>query len=352
MTLEKRFFIKASIAISLVAFAALYAVSGHAATTEPEHRPIRIVGSSTVYPFSASAAEQFGEGGQFATPIVEQTGTGGGIQFFCDGSGYQYPDIVNASRPMKPEEREYCAENGVKNITEISLGYDGIVLANSKEAKPLTLAVNELFLALAKDVPQDGKLVPNFYQNWSDIDKRLPDRKIEIYGPPHTSGTRDAFEEIVMEKACKAFPIFAEQNTDKEKLKKACRAVREDGFFVEQGENDNVIIQKLKNNPDAFGIFGYAFMEQNLDKVQGVLMDGIEPTFSNIADGSYPVARSLFVYVKDNHVEAVPGMVAYLQELTSEEAIGEDGYLTLEGLIPLPEVLQEEQREKVQKLIR
>ncbi len=333
----------------------LIAASSLAANMSPPEtsssaQAIHIVGSSTVYPFSASAAEQFGEIGEFPTPIIEENGTGGGLNIFCSSIGPDSPDMTNASRPIKADEIEKCAANGIKDITEIKLGYDGIVVSNAKEAKPINLSVRDLFLALAKDVPVKGTLQPNPYRQWSDVNPDLPKRDIEFYGPPNTSGTRDAFEEIVMESACKAFPEYAAAYSDKDKAKAACRAIREDGVFAEQGENDNVIVQKLRANHKAFGIFGFGFLEQNLDKVRGLAIEGAEPTFENIADGSYPIARSLFVYVKNAHVGEVPGMVEFLEELTSPEAIGEEGYLSLDGLIPLPDVLQEQTRERVAAL--
>lgn len=336
--------------VSFLGAAALAGTSMEMSEKGAKTHAIHIVGSSTVYPFSASAAEQFGEIGEYPTPVVEQTGTGGGINIFCSGEGPETPDMVNASRPIKPEERERCATNGIADVTEITIGYDGIVLAIAKESEKMVLSEKDIFLALAKDVVVDGKLTSNPYHSWKEVNPQLPDRKIEIYGPPHTSGTRDAFEEIVMEKACKAYPEFAAAYTDKDEYKSRCRALREDGVFVEQGENDNVIVQKLQANPTALGIFGYAFLDENRDKINGVPIEGAEPTFENIADGSYPVARSLYVYVKDSHIGQVPGMVEYLEELTSPEAMGDDGYLALEGLIPLPEVLQEQSRAKVASL--
>lgn len=311
---------------------------------------IHIVGSSTVYPFTSSAAEQFGALGEFSAPIVEATGTGGGIKIFCSGAGADTPDMTNASRPMKDAEKQECAKNGVKDVTEITLGFDGIVIANAKEGKPLALTTKALFMALAKDVPVDGKLAPNPYKTWKDVDASLPDKKIEIYGPPPTSGTRDAFVEIVMEKGCGQFKEFETAYPDGDVRKEKCHLLREDGAFIEAGENDNIIVQKLKANHDAFGIFGYSFLEENAGAVQGATIDGIAPDFEHIADGSYPVARSLYIYVKNAHIGKKEGMVEFLEELTSEDAIGEDGYLPAIGLIPLPEEKQEKVREIVEKL--
>lgn len=298
---------------------------------------INLVGSSTVYPFVTVAAEEFGNSTDFSTPVVEATGTGGGFKLFCEGLGESTPDISNASRPMEDSEKVLCAKNGVKDITEIKIGFDGIVLANSKEAEQYNLSKNQLFLALAKQVPINGKLVDNPYQNWSDIDPSLPAEKIEIYGPPTTSGTRDAFTELVMEEACKDLPEFEAAYPDKKVRGKTCQLMREDGHYIEAGENDNLIVQKLRSNPRALGIFGYSYLEENGDTIHGSIVDGEEPTFENISDGSYSLCRSLFVYLKNGHIGKTPGLLEFLTELVSTEAAGEYGYLSGKGLIPLPE---------------
>ncbi len=301
---------------------------------------VYIVGSSTVYPFSTVVAERFGRGGSFKTPKVESTGTGGGMKLFCDGIGVDYPDISNASRAIKGSEIESCARNGVTEIIEVKIGYDGIVVANAAAAEPVSLSRRAIFLALAKQVPgdEDGKLVANPYQRWNQIDPSLPDAKIEVLGPPPTSGTRDAFVELGMEGGCQAFPwIKALKDSDENRYKSICHTVREDGAYVEAGENDNLIVQKLEANPDAFGIFGFSFLDQNGEKVQGAAIDGAEPTFDAIADGSYPVSRPLYFYAKKAHVDVIPGLRGFLREFTSERAWGEDGYLTYRGLIPLPD---------------
>jgi phosphate transport system substrate-binding protein len=307
---------------------------------------IRIVGSSTVFPFSTAVAEQFGQTSGFATPVVESTGSGGGLKLFCAGVGEKHPDMTNASRKIKDSEIETCASNGVKDVTEVKVGFDGIVLANSKAGEPVSLTIPQIFTALAKEVEVDGNLVANPYTTWDEIDPGLPNAKIKVLGPPPTSGTRDAFVELVMEKGCEAFPaIAALEETDEEKFEAVCATMREDGAFVEAGENDNLIVQKLEANPAAFGIFGFSFLDQNLDKMQGNLVDGVDPTFENIAAGDYPVSRSLFFYVKNAHVGVIPGMEEYVTEFTSEAAYGEDGYLTDKGLIPLPE----EEREAIRQ---
>ena len=300
---------------------------------------IRIVGSSTVYPFATAVAEEFGRSTEFKTPIIESTGTGGGMKLFCAGVGVEHPDLTNASRRIKQSEVDLCGANGVDEITELKVGYDGIVLANSKQTQPFQLTLRQVFLALAKDVPApSGQLIPNPNKTWQDVDPALPDRKIEVLGPPPTSGTRDAFNELALEGGCKTFPeLAALKSSDKDRYKQVCRSVREDGAYVEAGENDNLIVQKLVANPDALGIFGFSFLDQNGDRIQGGLIGGVEPTFDNIADGKYPVSRSLYVYVKNAHVDSIPGIRDYIVEFTSEKAVGEFGYLADRGLIPAPD---------------
>lgn len=308
---------------------------------------ISIVGSSTVYPFATVVAEQFGKTTDFKTPKIESTGSGGGFKLFSAGVGVEHPDITNASRRIKKSECEKCVENGVTEVVEIKIGYDGIVMANSKNAEPITLSRKDIFLALAKEVPnpsgEEGKLVANPYKTWKDVNPELPEVKIEVLGPPPTSGTRDAFVELAMEAGAKEFAwIKALKKEDKDKFKQISHTVREDGAYVEAGENDNLIVQKLDANPAALGIFGFSFLDQNTDKVQGAFVDGVQPAFDAIADGSYPLSRSLFFYVKKAHVGTIPGMQEYLIEFTSEKAWGDEGYLTEKGLIPMPK----EEREK------
>ena len=299
---------------------------------------IRIVGSSTVYPFATAVAENFGKTTGFKTPVVESTGSGGGLKLFCAGVGEEHPDITNASRAIKKSEVERCAKNGVADITEVKVGYDGIVLANAKNAPTMKITREQLFLALAKDVPAgEGKLQPNPYNTWKDVDPSLPDVKIEVLGPPPTSGTRDAFNELAMEGGCAKIPMIkAMKGADKKKFEAVCRGIREDGHYIEAGENDNLIVQKLDANPKALGIFGYSFLDQNRGKVQGSIIDGMEPTFENIASGDYPVSRSMYVYAKKAHIGVIPGITEYLAEFASEKAWGDEGYLTDKGLIPMP----------------
>ncbi|WP_421779482.1 PstS family phosphate ABC transporter substrate-binding protein [Kiloniella litopenaei] len=297
---------------------------------------IRIVGSSTVFPFSTTVAETFGKTTGFKTPVVESTGSGGGMKLFCAGVGVEHPDITNASRRIKASEYEKCTKNGV-SITEVKIGFDGIVLANSKQSDRLTLTKKQIFMALAKQVPVDGKLVDNPYQKWSDIDPSLPNSKIEVLGPPPTSGTRDAFVELAMEGGAKKFEsLKALRKSDKKAFKAIAHTVREDGAYVEAGENDNLIIQKLEANPQALGIFGFSFLDQNADKIQGSIVEGAEPTFENIAAGDYGVSRSLYFYVKKEHVGSVPGIQEFVNAFTNEDAWGDEGYLADKGLIPLP----------------
>jgi phosphate transport system substrate-binding protein len=299
---------------------------------------IRIVGSSTVYPFATVVAEEFGRQGTFKTPIIESTGTGGGLKLFCAGVGVRHPDITNASRRIKDSEIELCASNGVEQVTEIQIGFDGIVFAHSKTKAPQPLTLRDVFLALAKEVPgPNGKLIGNPNRTWQDVNPELPDTRIEVLGPPPTSGTRDAFNELALEGGCKTFPdLKALKKTDKNRYKTICRSVREDGAYVDAGENDNLIVQKLVANPDAIGVFGFSFLDQNSDRIQGSTIDGVSPTFEAISDGDYPVSRSLFFYVKNAHAASIPGIREFVVEFTSEGAIGDEGYLLDRGLIPAP----------------
>jgi phosphate transport system substrate-binding protein len=314
--------------LALAVLAAL-AVTGTAEARDQ----IRIVGSSTVYPFTTVVAEQFGRTAKFKTPVIESTGTGGGFKLFCAGVGVEHPDVTNASRAIKKSELENCKKNGVTDITEVKIGYDGIVVANSKAAPQAKLTREQIFLALAKNVVVDGKMVANPYQKWSDIEKSLPDIKIEVLGPPPTSGTRDAFVELVMDEGCAKIKGAKEAGL----TGKACGAIREDGGYIEAGENDVLIVRKLEANKNAFGVFGFSFLDQNADKIQGSLVEGVEPAFENIAKGSYPVSRPLFFYVKKAHVGTIPGMKEFVTEFTSEKAWGMDGYLADKGLIPMPD---------------
>jgi phosphate transport system substrate-binding protein len=338
---------------TVTAAAAVVCFAG-SAVAQSSRDYISIVGSSTVYPFATVVAEQFGKTTSYRTPTIESTGSGGGFKLFCEGIGVEYPDITNASRAVKSSECETCAKNGVTEIVEVKIGYDGIVLANSKKAGVYKLTRKDIFLALAKDVPdpKGGEtLVPNPYKTWKDINPSLPATKIEVLGPPPTSGTRDAFVELAMEGGATNFDfIKAMKKADKQKYKAICHTIREDGAYIEAGENDNLIVSKLDANPDALGIFGFSFLDQNADKMQGSHVDGVAPTFEGIADGSYPVSRPLFFYVKKAHVDQIPGMREYLAEFTSEKAWGEDGYLGERGLIPLPDAERAKVKDAVDNL--
>jgi phosphate transport system substrate-binding protein len=309
---------------------------------------IRIVGSSTVYPFTTAVAEQLGRTG-VKTPVVESTGTGGGMKLFCAGVGAEHPDATNASRRMKKGEFDQCQKNGVKDIVEITVGFDGISVAQSKEGPQIKLTLPQLFMAIAKEVPgQDGKLVANPNKNWSDIDKALPNVKIEVLGPPPTSGTRDALHELLLEKGAEKIPTLAAlKKSDAKAFEKAWKSIREDGAYVEAGENDNVIVQKLVANKNAFGIFGYSFLEENTAKLRGVALEGAEPSYENIAEGKYPGSRLLYVYLKKQHVGVIPGIDKFAAEYVSAKAIGEDGYLSKKGLVTLPKA----EAEKVRKAV-
>lgn len=281
---------------------------------------IQIVGSSTVFPFSTSVAEQFGQKTSFKTPVVESTGSGGGMKLFCSGVGEGTPDITNASRRIKEGEFKLCTENGVTPV-EVKIGFDGIVLANAKSGPVLSITREQIFRALAKEIPgANGEMIANPNKTWADVDPSLPNIKIEVLGPPPTSGTRDAFVEIAMEGGAKEIESLAAlRKADKNAFGKIAHAIREDGAYVEAGENDNLIIQKLEANSNAFGIFGFSFLDQNADKVKGAAVNGVEPEFENIAAGDYKISRSLYFYVKKEHVGVIPGVEEFVAEFTSED---------------------------------
>ena len=318
--------------------AAVAGVSTMAAPALAQRDQIRIVGSSTVYPFTTAVAEQFGKSGGGKTPVVESTGTGGGFKLFCAGVGTSHPDLTNASRAIKKGEFDDCQKNGVKDIVEIKVGIDGLTIAQSKAGPAMKLTMAQVFLALAENVPgADGKMVPNPYKNWSDIDKSLPSIKIEVLGPPPTSGTRDSFHELFMEIGAKAIPaVAALAKSDAKAFDRAWKSIRKDGAYVEAGENDNVIVQKLEANKNAFGIFGYSFLDENAAKLRGLAIDGVEPNYDNIAGGKYKGARPLYIYAKKQHVGVVPGIDKLVAEYVSAKAMSKDGYLARKGLVTLP----------------
>ncbi len=339
-------------AVATVAALALTSVTASARDN------ISIVGSSTVYPFATVVAEKFGKTTSFKTPTIESTGSGGGAKLFCAGNGVSHPDVTNASRRMKSTEFKKCSANGIE-VVEVLIGFDGIVVANSTATAPMKLTRKDLFLALAKNVPNPSGsegLVANPYKTWKDVNPTLPANKIEVFGPPPTSGTRDAFAELAMEGGCKKFDWIKDIKSASKKAKKAgdkalakslkkeykgiCHTVREDGAYVESGENDNLIVQKLTKNPSALGVFGFSFLEENSDKVQGSLIEGNAPTFETIADKSYPISRPLYFYIKKNHVGVVPGIKEYAAEFTKESTWGPEGYLAERGMIPLSDDLR------------
>lgn len=323
------------VAISTAAAVAALAAMSDAASAGEQ---IRIVGSSTVYPFTTAVAEQFGKSGAGKTPVVESTGTGGGMKIFCEGVGADKADVTNASRRMKKGEFETCQKNGVKDIVEINIGFDGLTIAQSKAGPSMKLTLAQVYLALAQQVPdKDGKLVDNPYKNWSDIDKSLPNIKIEVLGPPPTSGTRDSLHELFMEKGAEQIPaLVALKKSDRKAFDKAWKSIRKDGAYVEAGENDNVIVQKLEANKNAFCVFGYSFLEENLAKLKGVPLDGVAPDFDAIAGNKYKGARRMYVYIKKAHVGVTPGLDKFAAEYVSDKALGKDGYLARKGLVTLP----------------
>ena len=306
-----------------VLFAFGLIVASHVAHAQGRDQ-ITAVGSSTVYPFTTTVAEQFGRAGKFKTPKVESTGTGGGIKLFCNGIGPQFPDVANASRAMKKGEFETCVKNGVSEIIEIKIGYDGLTIADAKSGAISSLTKKQVWLALAKQIPDaSGKLINNPNKTWKDVDASLSAIKIEVLGPPPTSGTRDSFHELFMEEGC---PF---------ENKKQCHAIREDGAYIEAGENDNLIVQKLVSNKNALGIFGYSFLEENRDRVKALKIDGIAPSFETISSAKYTAARPLFVYIKKAHIGVIPGLKEFAEEYVSNKAIGEEGYLSDRGLVSL-----------------
>ncbi|MDX8412221.1 MAG: PstS family phosphate ABC transporter substrate-binding protein [Mariprofundaceae bacterium] len=307
---------------------------------------VRIVGSSTVYPFASYVSEEFGQTTRHKTPVIESTGSGGGMKLFCAGNGLDTPDITNASRRMKAKEIELCASNGVKEITEVVIGYDGIAIAQSSKNKAITLSRTELLLAVAAEVPnQDGTaLIPNSYKFWDQIDSRLPHRKILFYGPPTSSGTRDAFEDLVMKHLTKHMDVY-------KKVTKKYHKIRQDGVYIPSGENDNLIVQKLIKDRSAFGIFGYSYLEENSDRISGALVDSVAASPETISSGAYPLSRSLYFYIKKSHEGKVKGISEYVALFMSDDMTGEDGSLSDIGLIPLPETLREEIHERVEKRV-
>jgi phosphate transport system substrate-binding protein len=296
---------------------------------------IRVVGSSTVFPYSQAAAERFASNTGATAPVVESTGTGGGMQIFCEGVGVDFADVTGASRAMKTSEWDLCRQNGVDNVTEILIGYDGLSMAVSQSGQSIDVTKAQLFSALAAEVEVDGAVVANPHKNWSDIDPALPEIPILVYGPPPTSGTRDAWVELVMEEGCGEFAAI--EALDEARKEEVCQRMRTDGPFVEAGENDNLIVQRLTSDPNAYGIFGYSFLYENQDQLKAVAVGGVEPNEETIESGEYGVSRPLFVYVKNAHRGVIPNLQEFVEEFASDDAMGPGGYLSERGLIPLPE---------------
>lgn len=314
---------------------ALVAVSATAAAARDE---IRIVGSSTVFPYTQAVAEQFANNTGAPSPIVESTGTGGGMKIFCGGIGEQHPDITGASRAMKASEYELCQSNGVTEITEALIGFDGLSMAVSRESEfAWDLTLGDIYLALAAQVPVDGEWADNPYKMWSEINPDLPAVEILAYGPPPTSGTRDAWVELAMHAGCEELDFVNDGGFDGDWINENCSRMRTDGPFVEAGENDNLIVQRIEADANAFGIFGYSFLYENLDKLKGVLIEGVEPTIETIADKSYPVSRPLYFYVKNAHRGVIPNLNEFIEEYMSDDALESDGYLAERGLVALEE---------------
>ena len=304
---------------------------------------IQIVGSSTVFPYAQAVAEEYANKTGNEAPVVESTGTGGGMKIFCGGVGEGTPDVTGASRAMKKSEWELCQKNGVTKVTEVLIGYDGLSMAVSRKGQQLDLTKEQIFKALASEVPVDGKLVANPYTKWSEVDASLPGIKIQVFGPPPTSGTRDAFVELAMHKGCKSLDFFKAKKAELDKkafkkyVKANCSRMRQDGPFIEAGENDNLIVQRLDADPGAYGIFGYSFLFENQDKLQPVKVKGVEPSMESIGDGSYGISRPLFFYIKNAHRGVIEGLNEFIAEYVGEEAMGPDGYLSERGLVVLPD---------------
>jgi phosphate transport system substrate-binding protein len=313
---------------------AIAALASSAAVAQTRDQ-IRIVGSSTVFPYTQAVAEQFAAATGNPAPVVESTGTGGGMQVFCEGVGADKADITGASRAMKKSEFEACVANGVDSVTEVLIGYDGLSLAHTQSAPEMSLTKAQIFQALASEVEVDGQIVANPYKNWNEIDASLPAQPITVFGPPPTSGTRDAFVELVMLVGCGTFEAIKALEADRKE--EVCERMRQDGPFVEAGENDNLIVQRLNADPNAIGIFGYSFLFENSDTLKGIAVDGVAANQDTIADGSYPVSRPLYIYVKNAHRDVIPGLNEFLTEYVSEASFGADGYLSERGLIVLPE---------------
>ncbi len=330
--------------LALYASAAVIALGASSAYAQTRDQ-IRIVGSSTVFPYTQAVAEQYAAATGNPAPVVESTGTGGGMQIFCGGVGPDHPDITGASRAMKKSEYELCLQNGVDSVTEVLIGYDGLSVAHSQQGPDMNLTKAQLFQALAAEVEVNGEVVANPYKNWNEIDPSLPATAITVFGPPPTSGTRDAFVELVMVEGCETFAAIEALEGDRKD--EVCERMRQDGPFIEAGENDNLIVQRLNADTNALGIFGYSFLYENSDTLKAVSVEGVAPSVETIADASYSVSRPLFFYVKNAHKGVIPGLEEFVTEYVSEESFGEGGYLSERGLIPLAADKREATRQAV-----
>ena len=302
-------------------------------TTSYARDQLMIVGSSTVFPYTQAVAEQYTQMSGNPAPVVESTGTGGGFKVFCGGIGLNFADITGASRAIKDSEVELCNQNGVTDVKEVLIGYDGLSIASAIGGIEIELTKQHIFQALASEVVVDGAIVANPYKSWNEIDASLPELPITVFGPPPTSGTRDAFVELVMHEGCAAFPEIVALADDRKK--EVCDRMRQDGPFIEAGENDNLIVQRLLADNNTLGIFGYSFLYENTDTLKGISVDGVFPTPETIADASYSVSRPLYIYIKNAHLNIIPGMNEFVEEYLSDAAIGPDGYLLERGLIPI-----------------
>jgi phosphate transport system substrate-binding protein len=298
-------------------------------TTADARTQMRAVGSSTVYPFAKIVAERISRANpRLGTPIIESTGTGAGMKLFCAGVGERFPDVENASRRMKASEAKQCAANGVTAITEIQVGLDGVTFATAKNSPLRNVSQRDIYLALAKT--PFGK--PNRAKTWKDVNGSLPAIPIRVYGPPPTSGTRDALAELILTPPCEANASMAAlKKSDENKFKAICTGVREDGAYIQAGENDNLIVQKIEANAGTIGIFGFSYLEENMDKLKGIPVNGVTPTYDSISAFKYPGARPLYIYIKNAHAGAIPAVRAYAAEFTKESAFGPNGYLRRDG---------------------
>ena len=338
-----------SVCSAVIALAVGVALGSGAAQARDQ---IRIVGSSTLFPLTAKVAEYYGKTTGKPAPVVESTGSGGGFKLFCGGIGEAYPDIVDASRPITGSERAVCAANSVRNISEIRIGYDGIVLIGSRKAPAMKLSPRQLYLALARTVPVQGASVPNPYKKWSDIDPNLPDLAIRVYGPPPTSGTRDLLGQLLMDRGCRTFAdIAAMESAEPDSFRLLCRTMREDGAYIEAGENDRLLISKLEKDPTSYAVMGFNNLERNANSLQGIPIGGVTPNYDTILDGSYPGSRPLFLYVKDDHRQLVPELSSFIATYVSDAIIGPEGLLVDNGLVPLPESERKEALAEAQKFM-